>query len=56
MSQIVQIVQTEKDRSEVTRNVIHLFQEGTRLMYSMSCFFLYGGFDGDVLRYERVLI
>lgn len=29
MSQIVQIVQTEKDRSEVMRNVIHLYQEGT---------------------------
>lgn len=29
MSQIIQIVQTEKDRSEVTRNVIHLYQEGT---------------------------
>ncbi len=29
MSQIIQIVQTEKERSEVTRNVIHLYQEGT---------------------------
>ncbi len=29
MAQIIQIVQAEKDRSDQTRNVIHLYQEGS---------------------------
>lgn len=29
MSQIIQIVQTERERSEETRNVVHLYQEGS---------------------------
>lgn len=29
MSQIKQILQTENDRSDDNRNVIHLYQEGT---------------------------
>lgn len=29
MSQIIQILQTEQERSDENRNVIHLYQEGT---------------------------